>query len=611
MTHYSSVLKTLFVLMCAATLGACNNDGKGNLVISDLQAENHKTQYGEEVTITYTFQSTGYSSGETDVQFVLVHGDETETFSENETEISEYHIVGLQTLQLKNGISRETVTFNVPESVTGGQYELIAHVDPENLIDELNENDNAPHPDDEKDQYHHVVLDIEGPPDHDHHLQNLSLGIKQLILDSPTSWQDGDEHRSDIVGHIDVRYYGEHSDAVSLIGEVEINGNWEPLSFWGATTSSYQKNLVVDLSLSDHANHIGFDLVLDEAHITDLWSTYNVSAENNVNFRLSVNDSGTDLVEADESNNHVDFSLPLYFFTATDATPASYAPESNYLDSIAPAAGIGAINYEKNFDASYGDTSKFAVTVELYGKLALVPLVDPGAVISGTGDVSAYFFNAENTLFGVSFDGSAYASGTNTGYATEMVIFNATILEDEYYTSSYSKTWEKSWEEEKVLASARFSIGPVPMSVEAGVSGSLGLEMEVGYNAELTGGGDLFSVDFGAFGRGGIDLLIASGGVQAIFNLIENTFSMESTAGFDLGSNPNIYYSITLQDAIDVISGKFGLYADLRGIKWCKKWFIPYPCGSKTTRYSLWLYQTPSVFEKTWTLLSKSGQVDL
>jgi hypothetical protein len=137
----------------------------------------------------------------------------------------------------------------------------------------------------------------------------------------------------------------------------------------------------------------------------------------------------------------------------------------------------------------------------------------------------------------------------------------------------------------------------------------------VGYNAELYAEGDLFHVDFGAFGRGGIDLALVSAGVQAILTLIDNTFALESNAGFALvtsgNKNPHIYYGIELKNDLDVISGKFGLYAKTVGVKWCKKWGIPYPCGKKETKYDLWLYQTKSVYNKSWTLYSKEDEIEL
>ncbi|MCE2572202.1 CARDB domain-containing protein [Motilimonas eburnea] len=590
----------LFVIL----LAGCYDDQLGNLTLTDLDAKGEQTKFGEVVTLEYQFDSRGFTDQTTDIQFVLANVDDLHVDPDVEQELSEYHVVGIETVPLTNSITTHSVTFSIPETVKGGTYQVVAHIDPDNLIEEENEEDNSPTINDTDGTHHHALLQIQGPPEHDFHLENISLGIEQLILDTPETEALGEINRADIVGYVDLRYHGLHTDKAALTAAAEIDGVWVPLKFWHADSNSYTDDIIVDLSLDDQSNHIQFDLDLNANHLNALHASYDASGDNQLKIRLTATEGETTgQFEHSDDNNHLDITLSYYFFSGEQARQTT------------ARSGVGTINYEKDFAATYGNTSKFAVAIDIAGKMSLVPLVDPGAAISGSGDVSAYFFNAHNTLFGVSFEGSAYASGNNSGYATEMVIFNATVLDEEFYNNAFSKTWEYTWEEERVLAQARFSIGPVPMSVEAGVSGNLGLELTVGYNAELTGGGDLFHVDFGAFGRGGINLLVASGGVQAIFTLIDNTFSMDSSAGFELANNgqnePNIYYSIGLEDSIDAISGKFGLYAELQGIKWCKKWIIFYPCGTKTTHYDLWLYQTPSLLNKTWTLLSKEGQQPL
>jgi hypothetical protein len=152
--------------------------------------------------------------------------------------------------------------------------------------------------------------------------------------------------------------------------------------------------------------------------------------------------------------------------------------------------------------------------------------------------------------------------------------------------------------------------------VSAGIDGSVGFEFTMGYAlSELYSGGDIFAAGFGGFANGGVDILFVSAGITVDINLIDNVLSLDTSASLALLEDgvvdPQIEYSFELTDEIDIISGRFGLFADVRGVKWCKKWGIPYPCGKKTNRYYLWLYQTPSVFSKNWTLYSKDGSVKL
>jgi hypothetical protein len=329
-----------------------------------------------------------------------------------------------------------------------------------------------------------------------------------------------------------------------------------------------------------------------------LLAAYDSASENELTLRFSLEDSTTS-IEQNNTNNSQEITVPLYFF--------------NPSRRILSARAVSSITkFEKSYSKSYGDKGKFAVGIDLYGK-AQLDLLDIGGVIDASGEVDVWIFNAKNELFSISYFASAYIDGLNTGYSSEMVIFNSKVFEAEEFVAQFEKSWSKSWEEEKTLVEARFSIGPIPMSVSAGVSGELGFELKVGYAAELYAKGDLFTTKFTAFAEGGIDLIIASGGVIAELTLIDNTFSLDSSVDLSLASNatPVIGYGIDLTDDLDVISGKFGLFAEVSGIKWCKKWGIPYPCGTKHTTYYLWLYQTPSVFNKSWTIYSNSGSINL
>jgi hypothetical protein len=622
------VLSWLGATVVSFALLGCgsDNDSDYNLKVESLTATVEHTNYGDEVEIRFDLNSQGFDAGEVDVHFFLLHADELQQDHLIETEISELHALAVDHFPLDGNTTTHSLVVTIPEDVAGGDYQIVSYVDPNNIFNEDNENDNAPHPEHSLDEYPHAPIHVIAAPDHDHQLSNVQLGISQLILDKPgLQLDDGEIHRAEIIGHMDVRYHGSVTGVVKVIGEIDIDGQWLPVHFWQVDESAdndhggtYQDAMTVTLPLSEQANHVAFDINIDDAYIDALYQHYDAAVANEVTIRLTLEDAtGVNQAEHSQDNNSVTVSVPLYFFEGEADAQLASANESHKQmpgqQLLQPQAAN--VNYAKDFDAVYGNQSKFAVGVDLHGQLLLVPVVVPGARIVGEGEVFAYFFNARNTLFGISFDGSAYSNGQNTGYATEMVIFNNTVFEDESYTAQYEKSWSRSWEEEKVLAQARFFVGPIPMNVEAGVTGNLGFELAVGYNAELYGGGDLFHVDFGAFGRGGISLLIASGGVQAVFNLIDNTFSLDSTAGFALASSesssPHIYYSTELADDIDAVSGKFGLYADVKGIKWCKKLFIPYPCGSQTTRYDLWLYQTPSVINKTWTLLEREGQIAL
>ncbi|MFC3031626.1 hypothetical protein ACFOEE_03690 [Pseudoalteromonas fenneropenaei] len=558
-------------------------------------------------TVFYDLNIIGFDNIEVDVHFYLIHQDELQdTSNATEQTIDAAYQLGVTTLsQLTQGQHTLSLDVELPDNLAGGEYRIVAQLDPLNNHTEDNEDDNPPNLDHQhfaKGDYPYANIHIAPISAHDYQLLAMTFGQNALLLDAPHIDLGTSHLHSDLVGYLTADYHGNNSDVVTVTAEAQVNSNWHPLHFWSKDHSRFVDAFSYQFNAENHEQHIAFDIAFSDELTALLYQEYQtlnqLGAPLAVRFRIAQSDLSSD---HNPANDELLASIPLYFFNDTAERTS--------------AGKIANIKLSQSFAKSYGDQSKFSVGVDLSGQLLIVPDSDPGARITAEGSVDAYFFNAKNTLFGISYDGSAYVSGTNTGYSSEMTIFNNVVFEDESYTTKYEKSWTKSWEEEKVLAKATFSVGPIPMSVQAGVDGSLGFELTVGYNAELYAGGDLFSVDFGAFGRGGVDLAIASAGVQADFNLIDNVFNMDSSAGFALVSNdnptPHIYYALALTDDIDVISGKFGLYAETSGIKWCSKWGIPYPCGTKTTRYDLWLYQTPSVYQKSWTLLDKEGTVNL
>ncbi|KZN54470.1 hypothetical protein [Pseudoalteromonas luteoviolacea] len=594
---------------------------KSNLEITAISTGPLDTlEPSDTVKTYYTVDVTGFNNVDVEVHFYLMHSDELDVSSEQEAAIEDIQQIAVVELAaLTEGTSEHEIDLQLPNALEGGNYHIIAQIDPNDLHVEDIEEDNHPSVDHEPHldgEFPHADIVVREQEGHDYKLLSAAFGQSALILDAPSVDNGASEHHSDLIGYLEADYEGGNLGLSHIKAEVMVAGNWVETHFWDAQSNQYTDTLAHEFTAELHDEHIGFDIALEPELLQQLYTHYNAQSDNQLELRFTLIDAAKD-AETRTDNNEILTSIPLYFFEQADAPQERPARQARINESaIAPAAvGLANINFSSEFNKSYGNKSKFSVGVDLQGQLFIVPTGDPGGRITGEGTVEAYFFNAKNTLFSISYNGSAYISGLNTGYESEMIIFNNVVFEDEKFTAKYEKSWEKKWEEDKVIAQATFTVGPIPIKVEAGVTGNLGFELTVGYNAELYAEGDLFHVDFGAFGRGGVNLLVASAGVQAILTLIDNTFAMESNAGFALltndNTNPHIYYGIELKNDLDVISGKFGLYAETYGVKWCKKWGIPYPCGKKTTRYDLWLYQTNSVFDKSWTIYSKEGDINL
>lgn len=610
-------LAKLWLAPMAVLLSSCGSDDdavQSNLTVTKLSTPLvQQLAQRQSFTLNYELTVSGFEQLDADVHFYLVPK-VTEGEQAEEVELASFHqLAAVDHPGLTTGVHQFSQQLTLPEELDGGVYDVLAIIDPENEHAEDDESDNSPNPDNSAHRnggYPHAEILIAEIHQHNFTLDKVSLNSSSLTLSAPDEDQLN-HHHADIVGFVDVSYQGSNTPVAHLTAQAFIAGQWRDIALWNAKTEQYQTEQILVFGNSNQGHFFGFDAEFSHEQLQLLHDDYQADGDNQLALRFSVHDYH-ELEGDDDADNQLEVAIPYYFFTSETSQPVNLLASAS---ASAPALAPAVIKYESGYSKWYGDNSKFSIGVDLEGSVWLVPVINPSGRIVASGAVTSYIFNAENTLFSIDYNASAYVDGTNTGYDSSMTIFNNVVFEDENYALKFEKTWEKKWEEEKVLASANFMVGPIPVKVEAGVTGNIGFGLTVGYNAELYANGDLFSVDLGAFARGGVSAVVASAGVQAALTLINNVFALDSNVGFALVSNdsnkPHIYYGISLTDDIDVISGKFGLYAEIAGVKWCKKWGIPYPCGTKKSRYDLWLYQTPSLFKKSWTIYDKSGTVEL
>jgi hypothetical protein len=622
--HYSKPISTgLFVIFLLGLVGCTNDDEETaelnrNLTISTIDANNlHTYDMDEILVVDYQLEVENLSTPDVAIDFYLVHSE-----SEEDEEITETHFLkSVSHLAVENGSIIDSFSIEIPAVEHSGEYWIIALVDPEDEVIEDDEEDNHPNIDNQahvNGDFPTVVININAAPEHEFVFKKGYIDGGLVVLDSPELHQGTGEHHSDIIGHIDAIYHGDHEAIAELTAEIMIGSEYQAVKLWDSISSTYVDSQSIKFEYDGSEHFFGFDLTLSDAQLETLYESYDSEAEvNDLSIRLTLTDSTVDPSETDsEHDNAIEITLPLFFYESTETTSqfATSKPSSDKSARDFEFTG-NKVKVDGGYDKSYGDASKFKVGVELGGDLQ-VDLLEKAASLEAGGEIGMWIFNAHNTIFGVSFDGQAYVTGINTGYDSEMVIFNTTVYEDSYWNAQFEKTFEKYWEEERVLARATFTVGPIPIEISAGVNGGVGFELTIGYAlSELYANGDIFSTQFGGFANGGVNLGLVSGGVVIDINIVDNVLALDTSAELALleegAINPRVDYAFEITDDIDVISGKLGLFADVKGVKWCKKWGIPYPCGSKTTTYYLWLYQTPSVFQKSWTLFSKEGSASI
>ena len=170
----------------------------------------------------------------------------------------------------------------------------------------------------------------------------------------------------------------------------------------------------------------------------------------------------------------------------------------------------------------------------------------------------------------------------------------------------YSRDWNFT---QRRCVSTRFQIGPVPLGIEGCVQGEVGLEFNLGLaHGDSIDGGRVFPaadaeaqiaasarpyISLGASVSVAVDVVIFRAGVSGSLTVFD--YSLPTTGslnvGFTLsdplfGDTPSTSASLNLHVDQDMRGPNGGIYlfADLRTIRWCRAWFVYYPCGLNWSR---------------------------
>lgn len=155
--------------------------------------------------------------------------------------------------------------------------------------------------------------------------------------------------------------------------------------------------------------------------------------------------------------------------------------------------------------------------------------------------------------------------------------------------------------------SATFTVGPVPMSVRIGASGTVGLDVSASVGSEFRVAAEP-KLNFAVFGEGGVGGSFAgwtlAGGLGADMELIDDTFSASITASVDYDSGTSILTgSITeaVTNQLEGPNGRLFVFATAQGkILWSRV--------SKRWEYVLAKWAS---FERNDTLFNKTESVSV
>ena len=474
-------------------------------------------------------------------------------------------------------------------------------------------------------------------------IENAAAGEGFILLETPLSAVPGgktvsnvvilddDPRESNVVGHIDVKKLGADSMNAIIQVDVIVDGAETAAFMWKGENDEWVNEAPYDVPSPDDVHFIPWDIRLSPAQRDALFAAYDPSlTENIATFRFRIQQT-SGAQDENPANNSFELAVPFRFFTpeaaaavaTEDTAPAAALASSRANMPLKTIAGLtapstaeadmgaftvnanaGVFNYNKNYNMLYGDRSKFAVGINLDSTNGVNGPAGSGKIYNGA-TVTAYALGRSFELaraFG-NAEANVLSLPATSGYQGYMKVFGRVVLnESASRTTDISRDWSLQWREEKTFARATFFAGPIPITISAGASGTMGFGAGLALSgAVIRGYGDVFFAQLDAYAEGGVNLGFASGGIRADLLLLSTRLRVDGAANLSNVLNRQVTLSAVAQSRLEAIRGTFYLFARYPTYRFC--------CSFPQKEARLTLYSTGSLFNKNWNLLNASKTV--
>jgi len=634
-----TALLLLTLAGCGGGSGSSATDESVNLKVTSIEQPAGDANAGHGIDLQYTLESDGIAS-DVVVNFYIVN-DSQFSAQDNDasTPQSEQFYLGNDKIDtVLDGDNVQVASFIIPEGVsTEGEYFIIAHVDPDDMVFETEEEDNIFSTSSEAassvaaSRASNILLDISTD-----YVDVTNFIIEDVVLEETSVIIDGADltaaapsltdlsveypaHGSaHLSGYAVLKVEGKvptvaELQAVKVKAQININDVWTDIYTWNYDLGRYGDYVTLQV-LEEELSTLEDDEELDKgfeeytvnidlnipaaaalAMMNEIVAESNASLLSNYNkfdVRIIV-DSDDAVAELSEDDNA--YSVPVTVYSFPNAVRAS----SDYL-------------MEKSYDKGIGSKSKVKVELDMYAKNGLETGPKYGAIMKNSVELKGYAFKHSANIFAISDQHSAYVNSLgDTGYKQEIELFGNILYGEEQWADSITISYEKSWNKEDILASADFYIGPVPLTAEAGAEGSFAIMLSATLSAVdntpiLSTDNNLPDVDFDLYVSAGVGNSLFSAGPIVTLVILDELLNVYgyATVDYDEGLDQLDTGSIGMKITNDIesIKGKFGLYVKYRTVKWCKKWGVPYPCGTKKKKKTKYYYKTKALYDKKITL---------
>lgn len=640
-------------LIAAFLITGCGGGGGGdtdttaatNLKVTSIQQPEGAADAGHTISLQYTVNS---ESAVSDVitSFYIMNKSDFDALDDIDlrSDIEQYYI-GSDTIEyVSTGDNISTVEFQLPQDMdSGGEYFIVANVDPDGLISENNEDDNEYTTLDTDTRAASFNLDVS--------LANkdvTNLVLKNFELQDTTIVLDLEDYdaasipalvlteeypnfgRAQIKGSAVIEVDGppltvEQLNTIKFAAQVYMGGTWHDVNYWDNDNGNFAQ--YVNLRIVDVTETLDSDEEEDRSiseYIVDVdinipVATALAMVTNIIGVAPSSGDftgNNTELI-----NTYNTFGIRIILdpdnsFTETtkeDNTYEQYVKVYTLPGTTVRVSSSSPYVLEKEYKKGIGKKSRVKAQLEMYTRTGFETQTKYGVIEKSEISMPIYAFKHSVELFGISDQHSAYVNSPgDTGYANSITFMNSVIYSDEQWADSITISFERSWAKERKFASATFTIGPVPITVATGAEGQIGMMLSGTLNTSnpiLESNNNLPDMDFDLYATAGVGGGGFSAGPAISMTIIKDILNFYASASLTLDGSDNLdtgTISAKIRNDMEAIRGKFGVYVKYRTLKWCKKWGIPYPCGTRKKKKYKWFYKTRALYDKKRTLYNKS-----
>ena len=569
---------------------------------------------GEFIEFSFTVRAVGVEAELVPVHFYLIERSKVAQLEDNE-EAETFDLGDFLIEEVVEGETTYTAQFIIPSDVTeAGDYFIVGYIDAPGIVaDDIDITDNRSRGFNEGDETTYGDILIDSEQHHDFILHEIVVADGFILIPEPPPEDRDevtppDEVESHIIGHIDATKLGAGIVQARVAAEMIIGGVAYTAHLWTENDDAYVDTMDITFPNDFEEHYFPWDITVNGELAHALQDAFNPDAEENlVTLRFTIIDISED-VEHRDDNNVVEIDVPYALFTPNEITeigPLVAAANEGGTRQVAGSDSVSAqsnaeLNFNKSFGQTYGDRSKFAVGFNL-GADAFVKQARAEAAFNSFGSFNIYIFNNSASLLGANANVFAFGDTLGAGYSVGVNILGLTVFdESDSVSERLQRSWDRSWEEEQALFDARFVILIVPVRVNAGIAGSVGFGAGVGFdNLVVSATGDVFSAEIAAFAEASINLLIASGGVGGSFLIISENFSITGTADLtEAFTDSRITLGMDITNELKAIEGEIYLFVRYPVYKFC--------CKVKQKEGRLTIYNTGSLYDKTWNLFNSS-----